>query len=66
MSFDRDAIHRGVMPLFRRWHDAVGPVVAKQTCVCVVGGHYREGKGIRRTPVSVFLALPECGTLLIA
>ncbi len=40
MSVARDAIHRGVMPLFRRWHDAVGPAVAKQTRVCVVGGLY--------------------------
>ncbi len=66
MSIARNAIHGGVMPLFRLWHEAVGPAVAKQTRVCVIGGLYWEAKGLRQTPVSAFLALPEYGMLLIA
>ncbi|KAF9552419.1 hypothetical protein CPC08DRAFT_728639 [Agrocybe pediades] len=56
MSITRKAIHRGVMPLFRLWHDAVGPTVAKKTRVCVIGGLYWEAKGLRQTPdVDIFV-----------
>ncbi|KAI0337094.1 hypothetical protein BDW22DRAFT_1340460 [Trametopsis cervina] len=60
MSIARQAIHRSVMPLFRLWHDAVGPTVAKQTRVCIIGGLYWDARGIRRTPdVDLFVKYDE-------
>ncbi|KAF6753857.1 hypothetical protein DFP72DRAFT_1069064 [Ephemerocybe angulata] len=43
-------IHRGIMPLLLRWAEAVGPTVAQNTRICVVGGLYLQARDIRPTP----------------